>query len=83
MGDVSMDGHKGGEPFLGRTALPEIEVPRLGVGRRRRPVRLHRLPASPASFLKVSHNQYFSTAKRGAHPGFPRNFDCGLLGRFV
>jgi hypothetical protein len=62
-GDVSIDGDQRGKTLVRRPPLPEIEVPRLGVGRRARPVRLYCLSASPASFFKVYHNQYFSIAR--------------------
>ena len=64
LSNVPMDSEEGGKALLRSPPLPEIEIPRFGVGGRPCPVPLHGLPASPASILKVYHNQYFSIFRR-------------------
>ena len=54
--DVIPDGDERGQPGLGRLALPELEVPRVGVGEALRAVR-HNPPPSQCRALPERHQQ--------------------------
>jgi hypothetical protein len=55
-GDVSMNGDERGQSLLRRATLPELEVPRLGVGERPCAMGLERLPARLTSCFEVTHD---------------------------
>ena len=60
--DVPMNRNQGRQSLFWAAALPILEIPCLGVVKRRSAMCFHHLPTLSTSFFKTVHTQYFNTA---------------------